>query len=169
MKNNNKNKISYYDLEDLEKVAAIDNIDCSPVLIFYIIFALIFFAVIIYFINILSFFSNMFWAVFFFIIQTLPLLIIFFILKNKTSIFKFNPRLTIDGNTVVYTNHIGEKFTYEKKDIQYAKLKNQPYSKYFNYNITIYMSDNTIINIPYSYSNFYKLIMYLEQENLFRK
>lgn len=164
-----KNKISYYSLEDLDKIGVVDNINCSEKNFLNIIIHIMPYLIILGITTIIPISEGM-------------SIIVFILLSILTFIFLYsrhiydrfiNFKLSINGKKITYKNEAGQVFNYNESDLISAKYHYRySLSGRYNYSIDsieINMSDNQTIWIKGIDRNFYKLTTYLEQKNLFER
>ena len=163
-----ENKISFYDIEDVEKIGKIDNINCHAKNFLNLLFESIPFLVILAvsrLFPISELISN--------IIAIVMIIIIFlflFLHHHYNRIINFE--LSINGNQIKYKNEQGKIFNYSVSDIIDVKLHHN-----YGYHptgltrekIEINMKDSQKIFVKYRDKHFHKLVMYLEQNKLFEK
>lgn len=159
-------KISFYSLEDIEKIGAVDNIKCHGKTflgIFKIIFPYLFILAIINIMPISTSISK--------ILSVLSSIIIFIFLSSIHAYDRFiNFNLSINGNKIIYINIAGQIFNYNENDLLSAKyIHRYSLSGLTSNIIEINMSDNQTIKIYSTDRHFYKLMMYLEQKDLLKK
>lgn len=161
-----ENKISFYDIEDVEKIGKIDNINCHAKNFLNLLFESIPFLVILAVSRLLpisELISN--------IIAIVMIIIIFlflFLHHHYNRIINFE--LSINGNQIKYKNEQGQVFDYSVSDIVDVKWYHR-YSRtgLSGDKIEINMQDTQKIFVKSRDKHFYKLMMYLEQNNLLQK
>lgn len=158
-----ENKISFYDIEDIEKIGKIDNINCNAKNFLNILFESIPFLLILAVFRLLpiaELISN--------IIAIVIIIIIFlslFLAHHYNRIINFE--FSINGNQIKYKNEQGQIFNYSVSDIIDVKWYHR-YSRtgLSGDKIEINMKDTQKICVKSRDKHFYKLVMYLEQNKL---
>ena len=159
-----ENKISFYDIEDVEKIGKIDNINCNAKNFLNILFESIPFLCVLSVCRLLSI------SEFIAIVMIIIIFLFLFLHHHYNRIINFE--LSINDNQTKYKNEQGKIFNYSVSDIIDVKLHHN-----YGYHptgltrekIEINMKDSQKIFVKYRDKHFHKLVMYLEQNKLFEK
>lgn len=163
-----RNKVSFYDIEDVEKIGIIDdNINCNAKNFLNICHESIPFLLILCFSRILpvsELISNIIS-----IILSIQLLAFNLRIHRYDRIINFE--LFINEKQIKYKNEQGKNFVYNVNELINAKWHHHRYIRtaLILDTIEINMKDSQKIWISARDKNFYKLVMYLEQKELFIK
>ena len=157
-----ENKISFYDIEDVEKIGKIDNINCNAKNFLNILFESIPFLCVLSVCRLLSI------SEFIAIVMIIIIFLFLFLHHHYNRIINFE--LSINGNQIKYKNEQGQVFDYSVSDIVDVKWYHR-YSRtgLSGDKIEINMQDTQKIFVKSRDKHFYKLMMYLEQNNLLQK
>ena len=163
MSKKNKNKISYYSLEDINKIGVVDNINCNEKSVIGIIDHSMPYLLILCITTIIPISEGM--SIIVFILLSI---LTFIFLYSRHAYDRFiNFKLSINGKKIIYINEKGQVFNYNESDLLSAKYHHRySLSGLSGDRIEINMSDKQTIWINKIDRNFYKLITYLEQKNL---
>lgn len=161
----NKNeKISYYSLDDINKIGIVDNINCSEKSFFRILEYSIPYLVTLIIIEIILASKGITIIVF-----ILLSIIIFSFLFSRHVYDRFiNFKLSINNKKISYKNEVGKVFNYNESSLLYATYHRWGYNKRRR-EIKIYMDDGQKISVYDEDRHFYKLMTYLESKELFKK
>lgn len=164
------NKISYYSIDDINNIEAVDNIHCHVKSFSGIFSAIVPFLFILVIVSLIA--NIMQIQIWISIILLIVLSVATFsFLVSKHSYDRFtNFHLYISGKKIIYINNEGKIFNYNESDLLNAKLVRPPLlTAHWHMHIEINMSDNQKIYIWDYYRGFYKLMTYLESKEFFEK
>ena len=160
------NKISYYSMEDIDKIGIVDNINCSEKSLLGIIVQSIPYLLILGITNIIPMSEGI--SIIVFILLSMIIFIFLFSIHIYDRFINF--KLSINGKKIKYKNSFGQVFNYNERDLLSAKYHHRySHTGLFGDKIEINMSDNQKIWINARDKHFYKLVTYLEQKKLFEK
>lgn len=135
---NKNNKISYYSIEDIDKIGVVDNINCNAKGFLSIFAKILPFLLILAITNIMPisiWISNIV-----FIVISIITFIILFSMRVYNRFINFN--FSIKDKEIIYKNEDGQIFKYREENLLSAKLHHRySYSWVFSYKIEMIMNE----------------------------